>query len=69
LLWVPAHRGIEGNEKTNILAKKEAATPFTASEPFCGLGDYTCKHELNLNTKEPSFGSNSLDWRTLRNFL
>jgi len=48
LLRVPGHRGIEGNEKANILAKKGDETSFTGPEPFCGLGDYTCKHELKL---------------------
>jgi len=46
LLWVPGYRGIEGNEKINILA------PFTGPEPFCGLGDVNCKHELKLGTRK-----------------
>jgi len=41
LLWVPEHRGIEANEKANILTKNRAETPFTGPEPFCGLGDVT----------------------------
>jgi len=38
-------------------------------EPFCGLGDHTCKHELKLKQEHGSSGINSLDWRTLRKFL
>jgi len=48
LLWITGHRGSEGNEKANILPEKGAEVPFTGPEPFCGLGDYTCKHELKL---------------------
>jgi len=48
LIWVPGQRGIEGNAKVSILTKKVTETPFTRPEPFCCLGDQTCKHELKL---------------------
>jgi Ribonuclease HI len=37
LVWVPRHEDILGNERADELAKKDADTPFTGSEPVLGL--------------------------------
>lgn len=37
LLWVPEHRGVNGNEVTNNLTKKGARKLFVVPELFCGI--------------------------------
>src|SRR5690606_7691002 len=37
LIWVPGHRGHEGNEKADKLAKKGSDTPFVGPEPACAI--------------------------------
>lgn len=44
LHWIPAHKGYDGNEKADILAKDGASKPFVGPEPFCGVNKSTFKH-------------------------
>ncbi|CAG9820215.1 unnamed protein product [Phaedon cochleariae] len=37
LLWVPGHQGVEGNEKSDILAKQGTESVFIGPEPYFGV--------------------------------
>jgi hypothetical protein len=37
LLWLPGHRGIVGNERSDALARKGSAIAFTGPEPVFGI--------------------------------
>jgi hypothetical protein len=43
LIWVPGHKGIEGNETANQLAKLGFKCPFIGPEPACGILAGTAK--------------------------
>jgi hypothetical protein len=39
LLWVLGHKGAEGNETADQLAKRSLLHPFIGPEPACGISD------------------------------
>ena len=58
LHWVPAHQGIEGNEKANNLARKGANTPLTEPEPFC----FSNGNQLKAELKNLEDSIRNLEW-------
>jgi hypothetical protein len=45
---VPGHSGVEGNEKTDQLAKFGADEPLLIPEPFCGITKKTTRRPIDL---------------------
>jgi hypothetical protein len=43
LIWVPGHRGIEGNDTAHQLARLESECLFIPPEPACGISAGTVK--------------------------
>ncbi|KAG5896369.1 hypothetical protein JTB14_005847 [Gonioctena quinquepunctata] len=43
LMWVPGHRGIEGNVKGDQLARQASETLFTGPEPVHGISKNRCR--------------------------
>ena len=46
LFWVPGHRGIDGNESADSLARQGSAQQFIGPEPFLGTSKSAIKFEL-----------------------
>jgi ribonuclease HI len=51
LMWVPGHRGIEGNETVDQLAKLRSERPFIEPEPACGTSAGVAKKAARDWTK------------------
>lgn len=62
LSWVPAHTGIEGNEKADSLARQGAENKLIGPEPYVGISRTTIKarFKLNLNNERTNY------WNHLR---
>ena len=61
LHWVLGHRGIDGNEKTDALAKRGVKTPYFGLEPGCGISVRTAKTTVKLWTGERHCNRNGLN--------
>jgi hypothetical protein len=46
LLWMPGHKGIEGNETANQLAKRGLLHPITGPEPACGVSERVARQAI-----------------------
>ncbi|XP_049315637.1 uncharacterized protein LOC125779115 [Bactrocera dorsalis] len=52
LIWVPGHKGVEGNEKADELARTAAASKMLRPEPYIAVGPHTLKELLRTEERE-----------------
>ncbi|XP_050335810.1 uncharacterized protein LOC126762809 [Bactrocera neohumeralis] len=52
LIWVPGHKGVEGNEKADELARTAAASKMWGPEPSVAVGPHTLKELLRTEERE-----------------
>jgi len=59
LEWIPAHKGLEGNEKVDELAKKAAKTAFTGPQPSIPIS----MSSIKTATKAWTIKEHAKQWR------
>ena len=71
LAWVPGHKGHQGNEKADELARQGSSMAFVGPEPFCGIAKAVVRQAINkwMELKSRTWWKNIPGLRQAKQFI